>query len=449
MRLERRLLLFGVALPAVAMGAALVGVGLLLHAQVVEGVDLALRAQATAESVSVFDRLGAPPHVHSPRSPLGAARARADVALYAADGEPLEAAPPAPTTLPLPADDTLRLRTVNDVRELVVRIEDPRGDPVTLWLATPMSEPLAIVDAYVRYAAGGFVLVVVLLLLVQRWHARWLAARVGGLQAHMSELREGNLDAEPAPDPVPDVIGRLRSAIASATEQLRAARRARERLVAGAAHELRTPIAAMRASVEVTLRRDRSADELRDALESVAEEIERLQRLATDLLDLAAVGANERAVSNVDLHDIARESLRRFEGDARARDVTLVLRGSSTPCVVVRDLVSRALDNLVSNALRFAPLGTEVTVRVERRDRGCALLVGDQGPGVPPEDREAIFTPFHRRDRQARGAGLGLALVKEVAEVHGGEARIEEADGGGALFELWLPSIGREDAPTR
>ncbi|HJK90035.1 MAG TPA: sensor histidine kinase, partial [Polyangiaceae bacterium LLY-WYZ-15_(1-7)] len=188
------------------------------------------------------------------------------------------------------------------------------------------------------------------------------------------------------------------------------------------------------------LRRERDAAELRETLEDVREEVDRLDRMATALLDLAALRAQERALVRTDLHDLARESLARFEADASTREVALALEGArDAEATVVPDLIRRALDNLLSNALKFAPRGSTVRVALERAGEGWALVVRDEGPGVPTAEREHVFVPFHRGRQDRPGAGLGLALVRDVAELHGGRVALDETERG-ATFRLTLPA---------
>ncbi|HJL00799.1 MAG TPA: HAMP domain-containing sensor histidine kinase [Polyangiaceae bacterium LLY-WYZ-15_(1-7)] len=445
MRLQQRLMLHGVALPLLLMAAGGVGVGLLLRAQLVAGLDNSLRAQAAAESVSLFDGPGGTVHFHAIQSPVRAALGSPDAAIaaYGPDGARLarsstaEAAPP---QLAPPPDTEPRLRSADGQRVLVVRVPSPGGEPYALWLATPLAPVEATMGLFTRLGLAGLALVALLLLLVQRRHARGLARRVEGLARHMRRLQAGDLQAEPPPDPERDVLGELRASVARATRRLRDAREAQERLVAGAAHELRTPLAAMRASVDVALRRERDAAELRETLEDVREEVDRLDRMATALLDLAALRAQERALVRTDLHDLARESLARFEADASTREVALALEGArDAEATVVPDLIRRALDNLLSNALKFAPRGSTVRVALERAGEGWALVVRDEGPGVPTAEREHVFVPFHRGRQDRPGAGLGLALVRDVAELHGGRVALDETERG-ATFRLTLPA---------
>src|SRR5690606_34105319 len=158
------------------------------------------------------------------------------------------------------------------------------------------------------------------------------------------------------PDDLPDVVGDLRESVSRATVRMREDRSARERLLAGAAHELRTPLATLRATVDVTLRRPRADAELRDALEQVEAKVTRLETMAQELLGLGSARAAPREARVADVREILRDSIRRFSDVATLADVTLVLRAPDPVHAPVEpELLGRAVDNLLRNALQHAP----------------------------------------------------------------------------------------------
>lgn len=225
----------------------------------------------------------------------------------------------------------------------------------------------------------------------------------------------------------------------------------RERnLVADASHELRSPFAVLSAELELAGRPGRSADELRTAVRSAAEEAGRLARITDDLLFLArsdrdTVAARRRPT---DLAQLLFSSARRAEARAAAAGVTC--RVQATPGVtadVDADNLGRAIDNLVDNALRFAPPGTAIVLRADAAGDGALLSVTDRGPGFPPEFLPFAFERFRRpdpsRSREDGGAGLGLAIVKAVAVAHGGSVAATNEGGGGARVEMRLPGAVR------
>ena len=219
---------------------------------------------------------------------------------------------------------------------------------------------------------------------------------------------------------------------------------ARERrFVADASHELRTPLASLRTELELAVRRPRSQEELESALHSAGEEVERLVRLAEDLLVLAR--ADERRLPlRVENHSAAAvlESVA-SRNEARVAAAGRSLVASAPPELVLcgdRQRLEQALDVLVDNSLRHGA-GT-VRLDAQSDDGLVVLCVSDQGRGFPPDFLPHAFERFSRADhaRTGGGAGLGLAIVDAIARAHGGTAHAANADPGGVDVWLSLPS---------
>ncbi|MGI8478832.1 MAG: sensor histidine kinase, partial [Gaiellaceae bacterium] len=223
---------------------------------------------------------------------------------------------------------------------------------------------------------------------------------------------------------------------------------ARERrFVADASHELRTPLSLLQTELELALRRPRSQEELVHALQSAAEEVDRLVRLAGDLLVLARSDDGRLPLSTSP--HFVREVLDAVAGrfDSRARASGRVLEVAASPEWVVtgdRLRLEQALGNLVDNALRHGA----GTVRLEAKlENGfLALGVSDEGGGFPPEFLPHAFERFSRADvaRGAGGAGLGLAIVDAIARAHGGHAAATNRTERGAAIVLWIPAEDRD-----
>jgi len=443
-KLSTRLLVNGAVLPTALLALALAGVGGVLDHQLHAAVDRSLLAQAAVESVSLFDRIqGA--HLHADDSTIETARAfSAWAALYGPDGRlhlrvPTDA--PAPAQLrPDPAHHTPQLHSEpgsdgQPVRVLVATVAGPGGRHWTLRLAQPLAPTRQVLATYVQAAAAVGLLVALALLGLQIRHGRQLHARVEALAAHLRRLRQGDLDADPDLDPTADVLGELRTLARDATVQLRAARAAQHRLLADAAHELRTPLAVVQADLDVTLRRERSHAELHEALGRIRDEVLRLGELARHLLDLAALRSADLQRQPADVVAIARAAVHAWSAAAAERQVTLEL--TAPPELVARVEaagIRQVADNFLANAVDFAPPGSVVRVAVAAGSGCFQLTVSDAGPGVPADQAEAVFLPFARLDRRREGCGLGLAIVRQVVDRHGGRAWVEAADGGGARF---------------
>jgi heavy metal sensor kinase len=211
---------------------------------------------------------------------------------------------------------------------------------------------------------------------------------------------------------------------------------------ADASHELRGPLTVLKGDIDVTLKRDRTAPEYRETLERCREEVDRLSRLAGDLLVLARSDAALplEHVSEVDLREVLDRVLGRFRAVAEERGVRLEARGPSALVSGDPPLLERIVSNLLDNAVKHCrSLGTveaEVVVGGE-----AVLTVRDEGPGIPPEHASRLFHRFFRADparQRSAGAGLGLAIARAAAEAHGGRLEFM-GNAPGAVFRLTLP----------
>ena len=231
----------------------------------------------------------------------------------------------------------------------------------------------------------------------------------------------------------------------AATRHLRAADQMKSTFLQAVSHDLRTPLASV-LGIAITLQRRRlelASDDAIDLLQRLSKSARKMDRLLNDLLDLDRLA--QPSVSpereRVDLGELVT----RVVGEANLE--LLALRpvrvdACALPLEVDPPKVERIVENLLANAARHTPPGTPVWVSVRRRDDGALLTVEDAGPGVPDELREEIFQPFRQGPRPAShapGLGVGLALVRVFAQLHGGRAWVEERQGRGASFRVLLP----------
>ncbi|HKP88595.1 MAG TPA: HAMP domain-containing sensor histidine kinase, partial [Thermoleophilaceae bacterium] len=245
--------------------------------------------------------------------------------------------------------------------------------------------------------------------------------------------------------PVPrsnDEIARLGSTLNEMLDRLEAAFERERSFAADASHELRTPLGILRAELELALRQGRSPDELRAALESAAEETDRLIRLAEDLLVLARLDEGRLPLrpSRVDAGELLESVAERFDGRGEHVRVAtapggLALRGD-------RARLEQALGNMVDNALRHG--SGEVGLAAAASNGRLELHVTDSGPGFDAAMAERAFERFTTADpARGGGAGLGLAIVAAIAQSHGGAARAANREGGGADVWIELPGVSR------
>ena len=226
-------------------------------------------------------------------------------------------------------------------------------------------------------------------------------------------------------------------ALETAIEEARASDAATRRFLADASHELRTPIAALQASIETLLREQPERPES-DRLEAaVARESERLGRLVDDLLGLARLEAHP-ARTRVDLATIVRPLIEDAHTRAPGAAITLSTDNDTTVSGDP-DALERVLRNLIDNALAAIQATGRIDVQLRRRNGCTEALVADDGPGVPEHERQRIFERFVRLDPSKPGHGLGLAIARRIAQQHDGDLTCE-ATPHGAIFTLSLPT---------
>jgi heavy metal sensor kinase len=217
------------------------------------------------------------------------------------------------------------------------------------------------------------------------------------------------------------------------------------RFAADAAHELRTPLTALRGPIEVALRTERSVEEYRRVLASSLEEVEHLIRLAEDLLLLSRASAGPALRREpIDLEALVMEALDLGVRLSRGTGVSVRL-GELVPLTSRGDTValSRAVLNLIENAVKYTPRGGRVELSLTATDGAALLSVHDTGPGIDPLDQERIFEPFVRLDAargaDSGGAGLGLPIARTIVTSHGGELLVASGPGAGCRFTIRLP----------
>ena len=226
-------------------------------------------------------------------------------------------------------------------------------------------------------------------------------------------------------------------------EALRQAVRAREEVVAVVSHDLRNPLATMTSAAELLLEIDLPEERRREHLEAIARSGDRMSRLIRDLLDVARIEAGGLSVdpSPVSAEALLREAEEMAVPMAREQELTVERRtdGELPRVLADRDRVLQVFSNLVGNAVRFTPPGGTITLRARSDGDEVVWGVDDTGPGIPPEDRAHLFDRFWQVDRSDReGAGLGLAIVRGIAEAHGGRVWEEGEPGKGARFRFTL-----------
>ena len=229
-------------------------------------------------------------------------------------------------------------------------------------------------------------------------------------------------------------------------DRLESAFEAQRRFIQDASHELRNPLAVIRTNLDVALANpDPDAEELRRTAAVVERTAARMSRLVDDLLAYARHGLPDQPSERVDLRAITTETVDEFAAPADARGVTITQRiGSEVHVSGDRTALKQALANLIGNAVRLARPGSAVAVEAGVKDSWAFVSVADEGPGIAEEHQDKVFERFWRAPGQPetdgeRRSGLGLTIVREIAERHGGTIALASQPGRGSTFVLWLP----------
>ena len=233
-----------------------------------------------------------------------------------------------------------------------------------------------------------------------------------------------------------DEIGRLATSFNTMLAALGSSRAQQRRLVMDASHELRTPLTALRTNIELLQRADTLDDAQRTELIAAAQvELTELGDLVSELVDLATDARAEEPLQHVDLGELVGNVVDR---DRRRSGREITMWKHEPADVVVRvAAIDRAVHNLIDNACKFSPDGTPVEVEV----RGRTVSVLDRGVGITDDEREHVFDRFYRATtaRSQPGSGLGLSIVAQIAEMHGGTAELLARPGGGTIARITLP----------
>ena len=327
--------------------------------------------------------------------------------------------------------DRLGQRQVLAVAEPFQPVEESVQRVLTLLLFTV---PVALAGA----AAGGW------------WLARKALRPVDRMTSKAEQIGIDRLGGRIAVPRGSDELAHLAVTLNAMLDRLQHGVEEKQRLVADASHDLRSPLAVMRAELDVSLRGDLTPA-ARGVLVSVHEEVDRMSRTVDNLLTLAQAdeGHLKLLTAPLLLRDRVRATIRALAPAATAKGLALEEREAleaGRPDLVDADAqrVDQLLVNLIENAIKYTPSGGAVTVLTWRRDAEVGVTVSDTGPGIPPEDLDHVFDRFFRVDEARRrtsgGSGLGLAICREIVEAHGGRIWVESEAGRGSAFSLALPA---------
>jgi signal transduction histidine kinase len=328
--------------------------------------------------------------------------------------------------------------------QVVVAFPVPNGGVVMLSQGvTDVNTAASLVERRILIAAG---LALAVAIVVGWGLAVAVSRRVGKLESASSRIAAGRFD-EPIADDNPDELGRLARSFDLMQERLAQVDRARKDFIANASHELRTPLFSLGRFLELLAEEDLDPATREEFVLTMREQVSRLTKLATDLLDLSRLdsGAVEVVAEPVDLAAAARGLVREFRGLAARHGSRVVLTRPARGLprgIGDEQRVQQIGRVLVDNAVRHTPEGTEVRVEVGADDGHVVLTVSDNGPGIDSDSQRHLFERFWRGPQgSSSGSGLGLAIASELAQRMGGEIAVRSGEGE-TSFALRLPSDG-------
>ena len=294
-----------------------------------------------------------------------------------------------------------------------------------------LASPLLLISA----TAGGY------------WLSRRALAPVDQITQAAQRISAENLEDRLRVPQTRDELQRLSQTLNEMLARLEGSVRRMSQFTADASHELRTPIALIRTTAEIAVRRDRTAEEYRQALDDILHEAEQTSGVVDSLMLLARADSGNLQLdfACADLSEIVRDAVEAGETLARANGIGFSTILAPGPISVRADAhaLRRVLLILMDNAAKYTPSGGWIKVAAECRDGSAVVSVADNGIGIAPEDLPHIFDRFWRADkarsRDQRGAGLGLSIARWIAAGHNGNVEVESEPGRGSTFRLTLP----------
>ncbi|MFO7304143.1 MAG: HAMP domain-containing sensor histidine kinase [Gammaproteobacteria bacterium] len=262
-------------------------------------------------------------------------------------------------------------------------------------------------------------------------YSRRVRRRVADIAAACRRIMNGNLAERLPVESSHDEFDELAVAVNEMLDRIHRQTDLLQTTFDSAAHDLRAPLYRARVRIEQALQHEDWSPASRETMEATLAELEGVQRTLGTLLQIARAEGRDREVTKerVDLADLAREMIELYQPEASERAIGLEYVGEDSVALEGnRQLLAQAIVNLLENALKYVPAGGRVSVAVRQSAHEAALVVSDNGPGIPEDQRERILQPFARleRDRAQMGSGLGLSLVASVTRLHNGSITLED-----------------------
>ncbi|GMR10378.1 MAG: HAMP domain-containing sensor histidine kinase [Anaerolineae bacterium] len=331
-------------------------------------------------------------------------------------------------------------------------VAQPLGDGRSLLLLAPRPSPVAAVGQelllplILRASLVALAASVVLAWLI----SRWVSAPLRNTAEAARSVAAGDYDQRLAPSG-PDEAHSLATSFNEMVQQVQGSQQAMRDFVANVSHELRTPLTSIQGYAQAIL--DGTASDVQNAAGVIYDESDRLGRLVEELLDLARMDTGQAPLERrpVDLGAILAAIVERFKLKAARKNIQIQNHVNSIPSLIGDgDRLAQVFTNLIDNALKHTPEGGQVRLKTEGSSGWVSVHVYDTGPGIPPEELSRIFERFYQLDKARsasgpRGAGLGLAISREIVEAHGGSLQAKSVVGRGSRFTVRLPIVQPDD----
>lgn len=455
MKFSTRLVLTLSVTTGLTVSAAFVAASMAVEQSELRQLDEALRSEAREEALEVANAGGAKLQISDRGGPAAddVGRLTKYAVIYDKDGHVLDST--GTFSKGIPSFEAVRHPMgvafdsgYGSERLRAIFVAVPNHPNLELLLAAPQADLEKDTDFLRRVMALAALLSIGLTVLVTWRVVRHLTKGHEAIGRTARAVAEGNLGARTAMTTGDDEVKQLAHDIDEMIARLALLVQSQKRFAADAAHELRSPLTALYGELQLALRRSRSAEEYRTSIEEALASARRLKMVAEDLLALTQLGADrETPRTAVELDDIVRRAATTVRADLERRSIDLAVDTQGLLVLGRAMDLERLVRNLLDNAARHAKDGGRIEVSATEAREGTdfvVLSVLDDGPGVPPAERERIFDPFYRTpDARARaeGSGLGLAIVREIAREHGGDIEVDEGPGQrGALFRTRLRS---------
>ncbi|MDW7675573.1 MAG: HAMP domain-containing sensor histidine kinase, partial [Bacillota bacterium] len=296
-------------------------------------------------------------------------------------------------------------------------------------------------DRLILFGASTGLLIFVLSIFI----ARYITRPVNKLTQGVQEMTAGNYGAQVNIDSK-DEFAALAFAFNEMSNKIAAEDQIRRQFVANASHELKSPLASMKALVEASLNGSLAEEEAKEVLGDINQEVDRLNKLVGDLLLLSRIENNKQEIriQEVSVGELMYQLTHKLEPLARQKAISLKLvSDKELYWAMDGEMIFRAVFNLLDNAIKYSLPNTKIELGYESKGQKLSLWVEDQGIGINESDLKRIFERFYRQDkarsRETGGAGIGLAIVSEIVTLHGGQVTVKSEVGVGSKFNILLP----------